>query len=303
MTTKQFLVRAYFEFGFLDGVPIAKVLPVRLGPFQLNQSPNAELFLTDRGFVEPTVTNLGQHDPNYPSSLLYLENKYVCANSENPMKHADDALDRLERLLRLFQPGEVSALRHGVWRIDKNGRLTPHISFYFKPVKPPIEGLHQYGNYPLNDASLGSLVNFIDRFWHILDKIPKNLQTAMARFSSSYEKRDIADRLVDLVIAMETLFGDGDSGSIAYKVAMRGASWLHSTGSERRAAFDTIKKLYGYRNKVVHGSLNQYPTSQEVNELEGVVRLALRKFLEWRVHRKNTPFGKELDDLIMTGSI
>ena len=294
------------EFGFLDGVPISTDLPVKLGPFQLDHSPNAELYLADRGLIEPGRLGRGNHDSQFPISLLYVEHRYICGNDENPTKHADDALDRFERLLRLFQPGEVSVLRHGVWGIYEDGGLTPAWPFSaydFKPVKPLIEGLHEYGDYPLDDSTLRSLIELIDRFWFVLDKIPKNLQTAMARFSSSYEKRDLADRLIDLAIALEALFGGCGPGSIIYKVAMRGACLLHATESERCAAFDTIKKFYGYRNKVVHGSLGENLTDQRVNELEGMVRSSLQKFLDWQVQQGKTPSGKDIDDLIKAGKI
>ena len=306
MMTKQFLVRADLEFGLLGGVPGSTVLPVKLGPFQLDHSPNAGLYLAELGHIEPERVSRVSHDAEFPMSLLYLEHRYACAHDENPTKHADDALDRLERLLRLFQPGEVSVQRHGVWHIDTAGRLTPAWSFSgydFKPVKPLIEGLHEYGDYPLDDATLGSLIKPIDRFWDVLDDISVNLRTAMARFSSSYEKRDLADRLIDLVIALEALFGDGETGGIAHKLAMRDAWWLHTTESERCTAFKTIKKLYRYRNEVVHGNLRKDLTDHRVNELEGIVRSSLRKFLDWQVQQGKTPSGRDIDDLIMARKV
>ena len=304
---KQYLVRADLEFGFQAGVPTSTDLPVNLGPFQLDRSPNAELYLACRDLFESDWPAPGDHDPQFPMSLLYLELRYTCDDDDNPTKHADDALDRLEPLLRLFQPGEVSVLRHGVWRIDKSNRLTPAWSFSgydFKPVKPPIEGLHEYGDYPLDDDALASLIEFIDRFWDALDNSPDNLSLAMGRFSSSYEKRDPADRLVDLVIALEALFGDrGDGNSVSYKIAMRGACWLHGTEGERRDAFGTIKKFYSDRSNVVHGNRRGSVTGRRVKELEGMIRSGLRKFLDWQVQQGKLPSGRDIDDLIMTKKI
>ena len=304
--TKQYLVRADLAFGFQEGVPTSTPLPVKMGPFQLDRSPNAGLYLAELGHIEPEQINRGSYDSEFPMSLLYLEHRYTCANNEIPTKRADAALDRLESLLRLFQPGEVSVLRHGVWHIDAAGELTPAWSFSaydFKPVKPPIEGLHEYGEYPLDDATLESLIEFIDEFWDVLDNIARNLRIAMARFSSSYEKPDLADRLIDLVIALEALFGDRDPSSTTYKVAMRGAGWLHATGSERQAAFRTIKKFYGYRSRVVHGNLGRDLTDHRVNELDDSVRSGLRKFLEWQVDHGETPSGTKIDELIMASKV
>ena len=126
----------------------------------------------------------------------------------------------------------------------------------------------------------------------------------MARFSSSYEKRDPADRLVDLVIALEALFGDsGDSSNLRYKLALRGACWLHATECKRRVAFSAIKKFYDDRSSVVHGNLSKNVTCKRVKELECMVRFALRKFLDWQVQQGKAPSGRDIDDLIMARKI
>ena len=193
--TNQYLLRADLAFGFLDGVPISTSLPVNLGPFQLNHSPNAAMYLADLGLIDPDQPAREQHDRFFPISLLYLEHRFEHDNEGNPTRYADDALDRLERLLRVFQPGEIAVRRHGLWHVDEDGRQTPGWSFSahdFRPAKSPIEGLHEYGEYPLDDATLSKLIKFIDRFWDALDRSHANLRIAMARFSSSYEKRDLS---------------------------------------------------------------------------------------------------------------
>ena len=79
MMTKQFLVRADLAFGFLDGVPISTPLPVNLGPFRLDHSPNAGLYLAELGHIEPHQLSRGNYDSEFPMSLLYLEHRYTCA--------------------------------------------------------------------------------------------------------------------------------------------------------------------------------------------------------------------------------
>ncbi len=297
----EYLMRADLSFGHFKGVPVSTALPVKLGPFQLDQSPNAALYLTERGLYEPDQVGQVRRDSAFPMSLLYLERKVTCARGAPPTKHADDALDRLERLLRIFQSGEVSVRRHGVWRIHQNGGLTPGWSFSgydFRPVKSPIEGLREYGDYPLDDATLGKVIKFVARFWDVLDAVPDNLQVAMARLSSSYEKRDGLDRLVDLVIALEALFGDRSGIST---IAKRGGFWLYKTESERRNASKTIKKLYRHRSRVVHGGPGRNVREQEMNGLEAMVRSSLIKFLNCHVQQGKPPSPRDIDRLIMDG--
>ena len=86
----------------------------------------------------------------------------------------------------------------------------------------------------------------------------------MARFSSSYEKRDPADRLVDLVIALEALFGDsGDSSNLRYKLAMRGASWLHATECKRVALHSAPSRSSMMTGAVSFAEI--YPGTSQVN--------------------------------------
>ena len=270
-----------------------------LSSWAIHLMPNS-ILLNSASLIQPVGRNPTR---NFPCLSCTSDTDTYVTKGE-PRRHMRTMpLECLEGLLRMFQPGEVSVRRHGVWRVHEGGKLTPtwYFSRYdFKPAKPPTDGLHDRLDYPLDDDTLACLIQFIDGHWAVLDKIPPFLRTAIARFNSSYERRDPADRLIDLVIALEALFGDGESGSITYKVAMRGASWLHAPGSERCTSFGTLKKCYRERSSVVHGGSGK---DLRVDELEGMVRASLRKLLGHQVREGKAPHGKEIDDLIMAGKI
>ena len=137
----------------------------------------------------------------------------------------------------------------------------------------------------------------------MLDRVEPYLKTAMARFNASYERRDLSDRLIDLIVAMEALFGDGEPGSVAYKVAMRCACWLHPPGDVRVELFSKIKNYYSIRSKAVHGGELSSLLKEEVVELEEIVRRSLLKFLEQQKGLSGAPHGRKIDDLIMLGKM
>ena len=304
MTSKEYLVRANLALGL---APISDNIPVDMGPFKLAYSPNQVFFLHELGVAEPEWLIGQKRDRQFPVSRLYIDYSAEICDTEDPFIFADRELELLERLIRLFQPGEVSVRRHGLWIIEEGGHTRPALSwggslYQFKPIKPLDEGIYELPEYPLDDDVLNNFIEFINTHWGILNDIPDSLGLAMARFSSSYEKRDLADRLTDLVIALEALFGDSESDSIAYKVAMRCAGWLHAPGKKRHETFRFLKKRYSDRSKVFHGRGKDL-SEQVVNELECIVRESLKKCLDCQVRENEVPHGSKLDELIMTRTV
>jgi hypothetical protein len=67
------------------------------------------------------------------------------------------------------------------------------------------------------------------------------------------------DKIVDYIIAMETLFltvnGGEVIGELVYRFRMNGSSVISAaTGQDREKVFDALNHLYSLRSKVVHGS-------------------------------------------------
>lgn len=301
-TCNKYLVRANLALG-ARCLPSLYKLPTCIGPFKLAYSPNAAFFWHELGEAEPEWVKDKKPDSAFPISPLYIDCKIQVAEEDNPSKHADGELESLEGLIRLFQPGEVSVRRHDVWRIEEDYLRTTLIwdAYDFKPLKPLSDGLHERSEYPLGDDKLDDLIKFVDKYWDLLEKTPTFLHAAMVRFNSSYEKRDPADRLIDLIIVLEAIFADSDRDSITYKVAMRCACWLHKPGKERKKTFASVKRLYSARSKVIHGT---NPSSTlALDELECIVRESLKRCLDYQAQGSQVPHGKELDGLIMTGQL
>ena len=186
--TEEYLVRANLTLG-LAPLPGPNKLPVCIGPFKLSYTPapNALVYLDELGVAEPEWFTGEQPDWQYPNSLLYIERKIPISKKENPRKSADETLELLETLIRIFQPGEVSVRRHSVWKVLEE-RLQFSLawnSYDFKPIKPLVEGIHSRPQYSLETHTLKKLREFVTVHWDTLNDIPTWLRTALSRFNSS----------------------------------------------------------------------------------------------------------------------
>ena len=128
------------------------------------------------------------------------------------------------------------------------------------------------------------------------------LYIATTRFSSSYDKRTLADRLIDLMIALEALLGS--QTETTYKIALRFACLLHAPGEARKNAFRSIKIIYGERSKIVHGDrLEPEYTETQVDNFEGAVRRLIGKFLELIIQGTELDSEEKIDNLLFFKSM
>ena len=83
---------------------------------------------------------------------------------------------------------------------------------------------------------------------------------AFAGFSRSYEMRSWLDNIVDLTIALESLFGPKDNQELRHRISLR-AAWLLSEDDREKPArlrdriYDYVRTMYDIRSCRVHGDI------------------------------------------------
>ena len=275
-------------------------LPIVLGPSKIDRSPNRQSYFHDVFGLDPEETPYPTADGDYPISGLYADVTFQVPNHNYPNKAADKQLERLEVLLRLLQPGDVSVRRHGTPRDILNRR--EWFSWAGDFTKPVVFADNGRTGYRLDDETIRRLVNLSDLYWENPVARHPSVERAFSRFNSSYERWDPADRLVDLIIALEAMFGDGGD-SMTHKVAGRCACWLHSPGQVRWKIFSDVREMYNQRSRVVHGGNQVELQTADVENLENIVRASIVKYLEHYTSENDVVRGSGLDELIMTGEL
>ncbi len=248
--TKEYLLRGKLIYEFkIDKeteVPIVSVptaLSINLKQFSINISPNQEAYIDDTFYGEITH----KVDNDYPLSLLYIDVKVNVGDQESPTLKADEDLRKFEAMLRLHQKGGIYVSRHfKTWQIEDD-RLRSVIFIDFKTKPEP--DVYSLGGYVMDEEFLVHFPDFFNRFWDVINKEHQPVYNALLRFSSSYEKFTLADRLIDLMIALEALFNESPD-SIAYKVSLRCSSLIGINKKEKTDYFKELKRFYKDRNAI-----------------------------------------------------
>jgi hypothetical protein len=136
-------------------------------------------------------------------------------------------------------------------------------------------------------------------FLSILDQELPSI--AFSRYSLSHEKKSNDDQLLDLWIALESLFvPDGRKGEITYKLRMRMAYYFGETYDERVKIAEFIKKSYNHRSEIVHsGKMFGKKLASEVKILRQMTWAAILNMTNEGLQLKE--ISARLDKLIMSG--
>ena len=128
---------------------------------------------------------------------------------------------------------------------------------------------------------------------------------ALTRFESSYSRRYLVDKLLDLIIAMEALFGK--DSELSFRISQRAALLLFADADEESKieCQDTIRTLYKKRNKIVHGGSFPEVTFDEIRKLKEYVRKGITVIVSlWQksacddIQAFHKALRKELDKIV-----
>ena len=141
-----------------------------------------------------------------------------------------------------------------------------------------------------------------DEFAKFNEKDKKKLRIVIDRWIKSKTSQEDIDSMIDLGIALESLYVPDSSSESTFKLGVRAAWHLKEDPANRKALKKTFGKIYDWRSKAVHtGELpkktKNTPFSQEevvefIEEAQDYCRLSILKIL------KEGKFLTNWDDLI-----
>ncbi|MBR8659648.1 MULTISPECIES: HEPN domain-containing protein [unclassified Brevibacillus] len=147
---------------------------------------------------------------------------------------------------------------------------------YIITAQPPVFGITY-----LKRSNDGKKFIFDERTEEIFQSLiwdkPSLPQLAVRRYALSLEKKNLEDQLLDLWIALESLFvPDGKKGEITYKLRLRMAYYFGDTFAEREQVAQFVKRSYNHRSEIVHsGKLLGKALEHDVHRLRQMARAVI----------------------------
>jgi hypothetical protein len=234
------------------------------------------------------------------------------AEGEQEMAVREDARKRAELVflaLRLFKAGRVAMCGTFEYTQSLGGPVSPATGTF-----GPMFGWHSGDPYVLADEELPRF----REFWAAFKMVHARpaISGALRRFSFAAERRLPDDKIVDLMIAAESLFladtGKQDRGEMRFRLATRAASLLGTTLEERVRFFKFMRHAYDVRSLIVHGGV---PNQGDLRRLNGVggsihefaddLETALRYTLQTaiRLLASGKPFPPDWEKLMFSGPL
>jgi hypothetical protein len=117
-------------------------------------------------------------------------------------------------------------------------------------------------------------------------------KVAQRRLSLGIERKSPEDRLIDYMIGLETLYLPDKNVELSFRLSVR-VAFLLSSGTDKKDTFYFLRKMYGIRSKIVHGSKYKL-NAEDLNKLEDLLR---KSVILWIDGKYNFSDGK-LDTML-----
>lgn len=230
---------------------------------------------------EPTwVSTL--HLPNTGNAFLVFEDM----GSGNDTDWWRDRWTDANRMIAVLK-----YLKYGIVDIDYSViHFTPNWVNHVRKY-----GIHMWGRprtdvqavrFTLSAVDQGTVVRYLNaepRYRAALQDRGASLRRATATAGNYYEghhRRTVPeDQLIDLVIALESLFSPVEKTELRFRISLSAALLLGKDPDERRDIMDFIRDMYDHRSALVHGGKSPFVsgelTSAHIARLGDGVREAI----------------------------
>jgi len=128
--------------------------------------------------------------------------------------------------------------------------------------------------FDMSAQELGILKSRLESKAELVYKENKLIELALNNFNLSYDIIDLKTRFVTLTTSLESLFNYG-KGEITHIISRHLALVVSSNKDEFYFNCKAIKKLYGVRSAIVHGSTQSADLMGLILQLEDYVRRAI----------------------------
>jgi hypothetical protein len=197
------------------------------------------------------------------------------------LQYFQDGVVHIGYSVPVFHPPWVNQIRRfGLFFLGEP-RRTPYLDGS-KPYAISAASIERLGKW-WKAATSEELVR---RLANKNGKLRQAIYRAGEYYESNHSRLGNVERLLDLAIALESLFSPTDKGELKFRISQSAAQFIGSTPAEREHLFKAVSTLYDRRSKLVHGSYDvhdydsgRFVLAAEVDEWAAIVRSALVRFL------------------------
>ena len=218
-----------------------------------------------------------------------------------PLLQDDLVIDDVLSALRLFKHTRVRSAGHVSWTDS------PWLKY---GTSYRVLGQWPYGSgFELSESELPQFLEL----WRLLEEGAARFGFSIHRFNLAFDRGLLADRIVDMVIAAESLFlGDLDvpeRGELRFRFALRAAKFIEHPVYGERELFHVMRRAYDARSAIVHGGSpkdTRLPDNKSANlsafidAIEELVRLGLCKGLSMGDDGKKLRQAEYWEDLLLS---
>lgn len=218
-----------------------------------------------------------------------------------PLYRDDLVIDDVLSAMRLFKHAQVHAAGNAQW--SDSFWLQGSTSYRVLRQSP------YWGTYQLSESEVPA---FLD-LWRLLESGARRFGFSIHRFNLAFDRGLLADRLVDLIIAAESLFlGDLDArdrGELRFRFALRAGKFIEHPHYGEHDLFRVMRRAYDARSAVVHGGSPKDTSLPDnkfaeltvfIDTVEELVRLGLRKALAMKDEGKRVRESDFWDSLVLS---
>jgi hypothetical protein len=290
---------------------VSEQLPL---PISVFHAEIVGLSVTDlpRLIGEVTFTSV-LHDPKTGACFTRFVDKGEEADNVN-FQACWAATSTIVQILRFFKCGIID-LDYG--------------AIYYRPVwvnEIRWSGIRTWGLprrdaqkelYMLSNQELQRFVSYCkvyEKLKPLIEETSTSLRQATALagnyFEDHHKRIKPEEKLIDLVIALETLFSPSRESELRFRIAQRAAILLGKTAPERESIRDFILRVYDARSGLVHAGESPFSTAarkklsdEDLVHLADYVRQAVLRFflLRWRGESEKEKVQTLLDKCALDG--
>lgn len=179
-------------------------------------------------------------------------------------------------LMRLYKEGQIEAKGKYVYNVNN------------KEVAPIQGGDLEEPNYlsipfSLTQSEKKDLSLFLKKY--NIPLTPPFIQLAFENFTQSYSIEYIELAFLTLMIGVEVIFNDGNQ-ELKYRVS-RGMAVLLGSKYDPNEVYDSMRKFYDKRSKLIHTGKYENFTIDDMGKLRFLLRESIMKLLELRITKES----------------